>query len=271
MTRTGQRAGALVLGRWDGPALLAMLEETGALSVLARRGFADLAFEIDAGDGALTHARLHGAKGGARHLLVDACLTTVRLEEKDRPRCHYGGPAPLDLVVVYWLREQDPTAAFDPAHPRLPLQQHPGLGVLRRMAGVAVRMAGELGCDGVAALPKFFHDAVLFHRSRFFLFLDPAEQGRFDALLRDLEPLSLPDATLALGGAAVRDAAGEVAPWQAGLQVMALSSPLSGWFASPAYRDARAAAFAASRFHVDAGALAAARELFAREPAVAGA
>lgn len=256
----------LVLGRWDGDALLAMLADAGATDEVAARGYTDLAFDVDPGDGALVHARLHGTKEGRRHLLVDACLSRVRVDEDDRGRCRYLGPVPIELVVVYWFREQDPTATFDAAHARLPLQEHPGLGVLGRMAAVAARMAGELGCDGVAALPKFFHDAVLFHRSRLFLFLDPGEQGRFDALRRDLASLPLPDRTLALGGGAVKDETGATAPWQAGLQVMALSPPLRAWFASPSYAQRREEAAGAHLFRVDPAALAAARELFERGP-----
>ena len=216
------------------------------------------------------HAKLHGTKAGRRFLLLDACLTETRLVTDDHAVCGYRGSTPLDLVVIYWLREQDPTAAFDRTHERLPLQEHPGLGVLRTAFRVAVRMTTDLGKHGIAALPKFFHDAVIFYRSRLFLFLDPVEQGRFEALLRDLAPLSLRDATLAMAGGAVRDGAGASVPWKPGLQVMPLSPVLTDYFHAPRYQALCAEACEAWRCTVDADALAQAQAIFAASTATTG-
>lgn len=254
----------LILGRYGEGDLLAMFAEAGVLAKIATRGFCDLAFEFDASQGPLTHARLLGTKDGCRFLLLDACLTEVRLPSDKLGLGQRLAGAPVDLVVVYWLREQDPTAAFDAGHVRLPLQEHPGLGVLRSAFRVAVRVARELGKHGIAALPKFFHDAAIFYRSRLFLFLDPCEQGRFEALLRDLAGLSLQDASMALAGSAVVDEAGQVACWQPGLQVMPLSPALTGYFNTDEYQAACRSAFEGSHFRVDEEALAAARLVYER-------
>ena len=118
-----------------------------------------------------------------RHLLLEAAF-----REGSADLIALGGqPAdPVDLLVVQWVKEQDPTANFTADHPRLPLQDHPGLGVLRRVFRVALRIGRDLGKDGLASYPKYPHDAAIFYRSRLFLFADPAEQGRFIAMLRDL-------------------------------------------------------------------------------------
>lgn len=257
-------SGKLLLGRYDAAELLRMFDEAGVLAAVARRGYRDPAFELDDSLGPLTHARLFATKAAARRLLLDTCLTEIRLPQRTGAATGEGPlPAPaLDLLVVYWLREQDPTATFAAGHERLPLQDHPGLGVLRLAFRVAVRIAKELGKNGIAALPKFFHDAAIFWRSRLFLFLDPAEQGRFEALLRDLRALSLPDATLALAGGAVRDADGAVVPWQPGVQVMPLAPEVAAYFHDPGYAARCAEACGGARFTVDSGALAAAREVF---------
>ncbi len=253
---------SLVLGRYGESDLLAMFGDAGVLEKIEKRGFRDPAIEIDASQGPLTHVRLFATKAGARLLLLDACLTEVRVAASKAEAAGCATETPLDLVVVYWLREQDPTAEFDADHHRLPLQEHPGLGVLRSAFRVALRMARELGKNGIAALPKYFHDAAIFYRSRLFLFLDPDEQGRFEALLRDLADLSLDDASVALAGSAVRDAGGRVVCWQPGFQVMPLSPELADRFHGAAYQQACAASFEAKRFTVDADALAAARSIY---------
>ncbi len=266
MTATGE---PLLLGSLGANDLLRLFDEAGVLAAIARRGYRDPAFELDASEGPLTHARLFACKGDARLLLLDACLSEVRVPAGAQPR-----PAAaredipvlpdLDLVVVYWLREQDPARSFDAGHERLPLQEHPGLGVLRLAFRVAVRIARQLGKNGVAALPKFFHDAAIFWRSRLFLFLDPVEQGRFEALLRDLGALSLADATLALAGGAVRDASGAPVRWDPGLQVMPLSAEVTSYFHDVRYAARCSETCGSLRFTVDAAALDAAREVFAR-------
>ncbi len=257
MTTHGDADGrTLLLGRYDEDEFLSMFADAGVITAIEERGFHDLAFEFDSSEPPLTHARLFGIKSGNRFLLVDACVTELHLET---------GPSdalPLDLLVVYWLREQDPTASFDTDHVRLPLQEHPGLGVLRRAFRVALRVARTLGKHGVAAIPKYFHDAAIFYRSRLFLFLDPAEQGRFEALLRDLCSLSLADSTLASLGGAVEDATGAVAVWQPGLQVTPLSPELTDYFHSEQYQAACRTAFESSRFVVDPVRLEAAREVY---------
>jgi len=255
---------ARLLGRYSESDLLAMFADAGVLASIAARGFHDATVEFDASLGPLTHTRLLAAKEDRRHLLLDTCLTELRFDAEQRLACGYTGEAPLDVVVVYWLREQDPTASFDPAHERLPLQEHPGLGVLKLAFRVALQIARDLDKQGIAALPKFFHDAAIFYRSRLFLFLDPREQGRFEALLRDLSSLSLRDATLALLGSAIRDDHATVVGWQPGLQVMPLSPELTGYFHANDYQVECRRTFESSRFVVDAQALLAARAVFER-------
>lgn len=264
MTFGATATGPLLLGRYDAAAVMAMFEQGGVLAAIASRGFAGFEVEIDDSAGPLTHTRLLAAKQGRRVLLVDACLTEVRVEAGDLRAPGYQGSEAIDLLVAYWLREQDPTVAFDPSHPRLPLQEHPGLGVLRNVFRIALRIARELGKHGIAALPKFFHDAAIFHRSRLFLFLDPREQGRFEALLRDLAHLALSDASLALAGGAVRDLDGHRAAWNGGLQVMPLRPPLTDYFHAEDYQAACREALDSSHFVLEEAALHEAREIFER-------
>lgn len=165
------------------------------------------------------------------------------------------GDQQLDLLLVHWAREQDPAATFAANRPRLPLQDHHGLGVLRGAFHIAVRLAGDLGLDGVANQPKFFHDAAIFRRSRLFLFLDGVEQGRLEALERDLDALRLREASVAVAAWCVRDQRGCVLRWQPGYQVFPLSPRLTAHFHSMVFSDAVAAARDNHRFQVAADSL----------------
>jgi hypothetical protein len=246
----------LLLGRYDAAAVRTRLADAGVLRVLAERGFASLEVAIETVAGTLPHARLYGTKAGVRHLLLDAIVLETAVSPASFAKRGFTAERPMEILVVYWLREEDPTAAFTPGRPALPLQRHPGLGILRRAFAVVVGMARELGKDGVASVPKFFHDALIFYRSRLFLFFDAGEQGRFEALARDLAALPLGDASLALAGGCVRDAHDRVVCWQPGLLVLPLSARFAAYFNDPRYTAEAASACARSLFHYDPAAIA---------------
>jgi hypothetical protein len=244
-----------ILGRYDAPAIRRLFAEEGILAAVAERGFTDVHLRVQARGHVLPHARLYGRKHARRWLLLDACVGEARVQPDYFAVRGHAVDRPLDLVVVHWVREQDPTAGFSPDRPPLLLQWHPGLGVLRRTFRVVVRMAEELGKDAVVNVPKFYHDAFLFFRSRLFLFLDAAEQGRFEALARDLHNLSLRDASLALLGRCVRDAAGKPLVWAPGYQVFPVSALVTAYFHSAHYCADVHQACEQARFSVDPGAL----------------
>ena len=248
-----------VLGRYDASAMRGLFEEAGVLGALAERGFTAIEVLVDAADRAPSHTLLFGCKDGVRFQLLDAIVVEATIEADFFAARGYPTERPIELAVVYWLREEDPTAAFSAGRPALPLQRHPGLGILRRAFRVIVRMAGELGKDGVASMPKLFHDAVIFFRSRLFLFLDGADQGRFEALVRDLRPLPLGDASVALVGGCVRDMAGAVVPWAPGFMVFPLSATLTGYLHSPEYTAQVERGLEQCRFTWDPAAVARAR------------
>ena len=239
------------MNRYDAATLRAMFAKAGTLALLERKGFDDLDVMIDSTGRALPHILLLGSKDGIRHVLLDAILGEGCIGPEFFARRGLAIEQPVELLVVYWLREEDPTAAFAADRPALPLQHHPGLGVLRSAFRVAVQIASELGKDGVASCPKFFHDAVIFFRSRLFLFLDGEEQGRFEALRRDLQSLALGDASLAILAGCVRDAAGAAAPWNPSFQVCPLSPRLTDYLHGPGYAGLVERGLTANRFTLD--------------------
>jgi hypothetical protein len=244
------------LERWDEHDLLALFEAAGVAATLRGKGFGGFDVTIAEAGLALPHLRYHAIKDGRRHCLLDACARRIAVAADRLPDSGVVLERPLDLLLVHWVREEDPTQAFSASRPPLPLQEHPGLGVLRRAFRVAVLMARDLGADGVVNRPKFFHDALLFQRSRLFLFLSGVEQGRFEALRRDLASLSLRDATLAVAGWCVRDEAGAVVRWDPGYLVFPLSDRLTAHFHAAGYAAAVAESQRRARFTVDLDALA---------------
>jgi hypothetical protein len=243
--------GATVLDRYDGAAMHQRFEAAGILQALQRKGFTDLEVRIDSAGRSLPHVLLLGSKNNVRSVLLDACVGEAVVRPAYFVVHGFAIERPVEVAVVHWVREEDPTAAFTADRPALPLQEHPGLGVLRSTFRVITRIAAELQKDGVVSVPKFYHDAVIFYRSRLFLFLDGAEQGRFEALMRDLSTLRLGDASLAIASGRVRDAQGGAITWVPGYQVFPLSPPLTAYFHSPSYAAQVAAERGTCRFTIE--------------------
>ena len=240
-----------VLGRFNADAIRTRLEEAGVLRALEQKGFTDFEVTVESTGRALPHTLLVGHKQGERFVLLDGCVGEAVVRPDFFLRRGYTVERPLEFAVVHWVREEDPTAEFTSTRPALPLQQHPGLGVLRGVFRVIAGIAAELDKDGVASVPKFFHDAVIFFRSRLFLFLDGSEQGRFEALARDLAALRLGDASLVLLSGGVRDAQGSAVQWAPGYQVFPLSAATTAYFHSPRYAAQVGAARQQNRYTVD--------------------
>jgi hypothetical protein len=249
-----------LLGRYGAAELRQRLCETGVLAALEAKGFDGFEVAIDTETHALPSALLFARRGEGRHLLLEGAVGEMSIGADFFVERGFPAERPLTFVLVYWVREEDPTRPSSPARPLLPLQRHPGLGVLRRAFRVVTSMAAELGKDGVASMPKFFHDAAIFFHSRLFLFLDGVEQGRFEALLRDLVALPLGDASLAVASGCVRSRVGEPALWTPGPQVFPLSEAATAYFHSSAYAAAVARALEESAFTCDVEGLARVRE-----------
>jgi Histone deacetylase domain len=192
------------LGFYSEQALETVLQRYGILEPVRRIGYRSLRVLADAlGQG--DRLRLLGEADGAEHLLAE-------LVAERRP------VAGREVLFVHWLSLRNPRARFSERRPRLPGQDVPGLGLAREWVELLSRMAKRLGLAGVAFRPAYFHSAYPARHAM--AFVDPARQGRFEALLRDAGQLTLLEVTSALeegrvrlDGAPYRWEADEMALW----------------------------------------------------------
>ncbi len=184
MADLGERAPTTprLLGFYTADGLEHALEAYGLLDHLRRLGYRRFRVRLgtaSAGDS----AQLYGFADGREHLLVDLVLSARPMGERQ-------------VLHVEWLSLRHPRARFSPHRPALPNQEVPGLGLSRDIGTMLVRAAARLGLGGVAFRPSSYHVA---YASRTWLrFVDPVRQGRFEALLRDLGGLPLPEVTRAI-------------------------------------------------------------------------
>ena len=178
----------LLLGYYSAEGLELALSRYGLLEQLRRLGYGPFRTAV-AKDPVGDRAQLFGEDAtGREHLLIE--LVVEKREVAGEP-----------VLYVHWLTLRHPLARFSERRPPLPDQEVPGLGLAREMALLLMRMADRLGLGGVAFRPAAFHTAYAGRGQ--LRFVDPARQGRFEALVRDLGGMPLAQATAAVASGKV--------------------------------------------------------------------
>lgn len=94
----------------------------------------------------------------------------------------------LQMIVIEWLRMQDPLKSFGERTP-LPGQLHPGLGLGNEAAKILCSLARNKGRDGILNLPEHFYNAYLYAQGfNLYHFLNPAFEGYFKSICKAIEP-----------------------------------------------------------------------------------
>jgi hypothetical protein len=146
----------------------------------------------------------------------------------------------LEVLAIEWLLLQNPRAAFSRRRPRLPGQQHPGLGLLRDVLGWLVLVCEEHGLDGIHFVAAHYHIAM--QSRRLVRLLHPAEEARVRAFSAALAGLSLAEAANAVAEGRVLGPDGRPAAWEPAACVLPVSAQLAERVAGPEYEAAVAAA-----------------------------
>lgn len=245
----GENPRNLLFGRFDERDLRFLLERSGILEGIARRGTPEPLLRMECGDPTDQRVSLYAGSVSRDRLLLEARLQLRRFRLR-KPV----GPFPDDLsfrmLIIHWLELSDPDRPFPIDRPRLPGQRRPGLGLMAQSLDLLRNLGRELSLDGVLDVPDHFHTALFYARA--FRFLDPGVEGRFQAVARDLKgiPLALASEAVELG-CLVDRSTGKSAAWEAAEQILPVRGVLRRYLLSPEYRRLRDRAFQASGFAID--------------------
>ncbi|HET7785362.1 MAG TPA: histone deacetylase [Myxococcales bacterium] len=212
----------LLLEFYSAEGLEHALHRYGVLGELRRMGYGPFRAELHR-EGVGQSARLVDAPSG--QTLIEVVLERAEV-------------AGARVLYVHWLTLRNPRARFSAERPALPGQDVPGLGLAREIEELLLRMAARLGLEGIAFRPSAYH--LAFAGRATLRFVDPARQGRFEALVDLLSELPLLEATRAVAEKRVR-LDGEPYAWEADEMVKWLQP-------RPDDRPAIDAARAAARF-----------------------
>lgn len=240
------------LGFYTEAGLDAALRAYGFGTVLQHRGFPRFRTQLVADDQDTSTLRCLAEAEGREHLVTETRCRLIPL-----PPFAWVPPGEVPERVlarraarIEWMLLQDPRAAFTAERPRLPGQQHPGLGIGRSVMDVLTVLGWRLRLSAYVITPLHFHNAVLY--ARWFRFLVPEDQGRFLALVEAAGARPLQQIALAVDAGFLRDRRTD-APvrWEPRLQIAPLATSLRRAFASATYREAAARAYGVTSFRFD--------------------
>jgi acetoin utilization deacetylase AcuC-like enzyme len=236
---------ALFMGCYTAAGLELALEHYGFLDLLRDKGFEHLVVSVHTSDLDRQIARIHFDVEDPAHLLVEL-VTRFRTVVSPPEAISEGAEETYRVLSIEWLLMRNPRAHFSLDRRKLPGQEVPGLGLGRFMLELLRMMAERLDCHGLMNVPDHYHNAYLY--SKQMLFFDPEEQGRLEAMKRDLVSLPLVEASMAIDEGRLRDAeTGAVVLWEGKPQVMPVKASLNVFFTRPSY--IRAVSAARQRYH----------------------
>jgi hypothetical protein len=246
----GERRGTtLFLGKFTMTEVLAVLGRQGFLKEAKKRDLWPLFFDLDSAAYPLQRLRIYRQDKTPDSLIVDLKIR----EGPFTPQGDLPAEAPrrsFASLLLEWLTLQNPSAEFSERHGALPGQQHPGLGMSRKVMDIFTYLGKVMRKDAILAFPAFYHNAILF--SRYFRFFDPRKEGEILSLRRTFSHMPIKQLAWAVHLNCLRTADGRPYEWASSVQVYPLAKDLKDYLDSRAYKTAVKEALKASVFQLDA-------------------
>jgi len=246
----GDRRGTvLFLGRFTANEVSGVLAKMGFFKEARKRGLWPIVTDLDSSE----YPPLQRFRIFHREMIPDRLIVDLKIREGlFNPAGKLVAPAPLrefTALIFEWLTLQNPEAAFTERHGSLPGQQHPGLGMSKRIMDIFIYLGRTAGKDGLLAFPAFYHNAVLF--SRYFRFANPAKEAEVQTIRRTFTHVPIKQMAWIVFLGCLKNADGSSYEWRAEEQVLPLSKDVREHFDSRAYRDRVKDGINRARFTVD--------------------
>ena len=211
-----------LLGYYSRQGLEFALERQGYLGRLRSKGFKQPTLVTSFDDVSRQSITIYG-DADRRDKLVELVL------HRDR-RAVPG----FELLAINWMLLQNPRESFDERHPKLPGQEHPGLGLFDELVALLIVACERVGLAGLLVTPSQYHLAVQWQRR--LRFVDPRAGARLRALREALGPTPLAEAGAVLrSGRVVDRTTGAPVDYEPAPMVLPLSPELQATLQMEAY------------------------------------
>ncbi len=243
-----EKATSLFLGRFSMPEVRAVLGKKNFYREAGDRGLLPLVFDLDSSEYPVQRLRIFQEEIDPEKLVVDLKIREGSLARKEDLNLD-SRFADYEFLILEWLTLQNPRLGFTRKRPPLPGQQHPGLGLRKKVVDIFVYLARLLRKDGLMAFPAYFHNALLF--SRYFNFLNPEKTAEVRAIRKSFPDIPFKHLAWIVHLNSLRREDGSVYEWQAEEQVLPLQKDLKDYCYSKEYRRWVKQAQPKYRFSID--------------------
>ena len=233
------------LGLYDERRLTGKLRKIGMMQILNRRGYRNLRIHMAKQDNYTSRLYVDSVDfpdGETR--LVELIVREGVFRPKKSFIPGFDFQEGLSMLLIEWLALQDPRASFSEDKPRLPGQQHPGVGGLKNMQELLYIFGRDLEKDAIIDIPEYYHAAVIYSRmyseiySRKYSFFSPVDAGMLEAVMRDFKDIPLAEVSFAVTFDCLLDArTGEQVRWKPSEQMYPISKKLHRYFEQKEYRE----------------------------------
>ncbi len=243
-----EKATSLFLGRFSMPEIRAVLGKKNFYREAKDRNLLPLVFDLDSSEYPVQRLRIFQEVRDQEKLVVDLKIREGRLTRKDDLNLD-SRFTDYEFLILEWLTLQNPRLGFTRKRPPLPGQQHPGLGLRKKVVDIFVYLARLLRKDGLLAFPAYFHNALLF--SRYFNFLNPEKTAEVRAIRKSFPDIPFKHLAWIVHLSSLRRDDGSVYEWRAEEQILPLRKDLKDYCASKEYKRRVKRAQPKYRFSID--------------------
>lgn len=247
----------LFLGRYTKNDLTALMEKTGLMGAIRKKGYTDLIITITKED-YTSRLYINYERFDKDTRLVELVLREGVFRPKKIFIERFDFSDGLPMILVEWLALQDPKGVFSEERPRLPGQDYPGLGGLRNLQAMLYFFGENTGKDAVVDIPQHYHAAVIYSRlyssiyKRLYSFISPADAGQLEAMIRDLTDRPLADVSLAISNGCLIDVnTGQPELWRPSEQIYPTSARIQEYVDCVEYSNIVKDSFENSRYAID--------------------
>jgi len=231
----GKRGHNLFLGYYSLEGIKLAFEKYDVLNKLEEKGFTDLIYELDTSDPYVHRLIIFHEKKSSQNMLMELVLKKYNVIIDMPFNTKYNGKS-YETIAIEWMCLQNPYTAFTDERPKLPGQQHPGLGIASKAVELLMIMSWRLNLCGLINTPDHYHNACLY--SKIFYYLNPDYQARLLAIIRDIKKYPLDMIAWAIEWGAVTDLnSNKSLNWFVGKQIVPLHPDLKDLFNSKEYKN----------------------------------
>ncbi len=230
---TADRSTSLFLGRYSMTEVMAVLGRRNFFKDAQKRGLWPLAFDLDSSNYPVQRLRIFHEEKRPDRVVVDLKIREGHLTPKeylDLDAAFFG----YTFLIFEWLTIQDPLHGFSEKRPALPGQEHPGLGMGKKLVDLFDYLARLTRKDGLLAFPAYFHNALLF--SRYFTFLCPEKAAEIQAIETSFPKIPFKHLAWIVYLNCLKCSDGKTYEWRAQEQVYALNKSIAAYLNSRAYK-----------------------------------